>query len=302
MGRLKSITDLFSRRQGSDSAVPEVDQQTRSRIIRIFALTYPNKELYGRSELEGRCAYLHEKMLLAYGTHELAANIGSSIDNHLLNYVQTCDTQKFLDWLELITEFEEHSIVGGQDPGWNDHRLFSLVDDINEALELGGCQYRLTELREPVESPKIVRVDEPLIHERAVIPALNALRDINYSKGHSSLLKALEHQRKGQHSDAARESGNALESTCRELYEKIPKQDSKIAEGHISNIIAELLKEYGIGTSLVQPIQQVSSIRNNNSNAHPRGDCSSELATSAIGSCCSAIVLLVTTAKKRRLA
>ena len=301
MGRLQFLGNLFSHRQGHQMADPEINQATRARIVRIFIHTYPNRGFSGRSELEDRCAYIQEKMLLAYGQHTLEKPRGNSIAEELLNYVQNCETQTFLEWLEMITEVEDRGLSWGTPPIWNDERLHDLAVEINEAFELGGCHYRLTRFQDTNSSPRIIRTDEPLIQEQAVVPALHALKDTNNASANKALMKALEHQRKGQHSDTARESGNALESVCRELYKKLPNQDIKTAEGNISNIIAALLREYDISTSLVQPIQQVATIRNDNSNAHPRNNCSEELAAYAIGTCCSAIALLLTTAKKRNL-
>ena len=302
MGRLDSFKNLFSRRIGTVEKVLEVDSSTRARIIRLFALTYPNQGFVGQNELEHRCRYLHEKMLIAYGKHELSPRKTASFVEDYLGYIQNCETQQFLDWLEMITELEDRSIVAREHPMWNDHRLPELADDINDAMELEGCQYRLTKFEHSGGKPKITRVDEPLIYELAVAPALNVLEGSGYEEARNALVKALEHQRRGQNDDTTRESGNALESVCRRLYRQLPNYDLKISEGNLSNIIAELLTAYQLGTGLTQPILQIASIRNSHSNAHPRRDSSPELAAYAIGTCCSAITLLVSTAKMRNLA
>ena len=306
MSRLGFIKNRFSRRQDNGESIPEVDIRTRERIIRLFALMYNTGGMLGHSELRDRCAYLHQKMLLTYGSQDLIIPENGLTEDRLLSYMLTCETRKFLDWLELITEVEDHSIYYGQQPLWNDHRIFSLAEDINEALELGGCQYRLTEFQftgfqVPSDNPRIIRADEPLILRQAITPALNALRETNNSKASQSLMNALQHQRQAEYSDAAREAGNALESTCRELYKKLTNQDAKTADGNIANIIPLLLRAYEIPTSLTQPIQQIANIRNTHSNAHPVDECSEELAGYAIATCCSAIALLARAAKKRNL-
>ena len=302
MGRLESLKDIFSRRKGTEEKLLEVDHPTRTRIIRLFALTYPSQGFMGQTELEHRCRYLHERMLIIYGKHRLWDKNTTSFGEDFLNYIQNCETQQFLDWLELITEIEQRSILVGEHPMWNDHRLPELADDINEAMELGGCQYRLTKFEHSDGKPKITRVDEPLIHELAVAPALNVLVGTDYDEARDALVKALEHHRRGQNDDATRESGNALESVCRKLYRKLPQYDPRVSEGNLSNIIAELLKTYQLGTALTQPILQIASIRNNYSNAHPRRDSTPELSAYTIGTCCSAITLLISTAKLINLA
>ena len=294
--------DIFSRRKANNETVLEVDSPTRTRVIRIFALTYPSQGFIGQNELEHRCRYLHEKMLIAYGKHQLWQRQTSPFVESFLSYIQNCETQIFLDWLELITEFEERSIVVGEHPMWNDHRLPQLADDINEAMEFGGCQYRLTRFDHSGGRPKITRVDEPLNYELTVAPALNVLANGDYDDVQNAVIKSLEHRRKGENGDSTRELGNALESVCRRLYRKLPDYDPKTAEGNLSNIIAKLLTAYELGTSLTQPILQIASIRNNYSNAYPRGDATPELSDYAIGTCCSAITLLISTAKARNLA
>ena len=237
-------------------------------------------------------------MLVANGRHELWQRKTASFVEDLLGYIQNCETQLFLDWLELNTGIEDRSIVGGEHPMWNDPRLPELAGDINEAMEMGGCPYWLTKFEHSGGKPKITRVDEPLICEQAVVPALNVLVDGDFAGTHDALIKASEHQRKGRYDDTTRESGNALESVWRKLYKKLPQYDSKVSDGNLSNIITELLTTYELGTSLTQPILQIASIRNNHSNAHPRRDSTPELSAYAFGTCCSAITLLISTADK----
>jgi hypothetical protein len=82
------------------------------------------------------------------------------------------------------------------------------VKELNARFKEHGIGYQF-------ESDEVVRVDSQLLHQEAVKPTLFLLKEARFQAANEEFLKAHDHYRHGQHSEAINECLKALESTLK---------------------------------------------------------------------------------------
>jgi hypothetical protein len=149
-------------------------------------------------------------------------------DHPVINHFFFCSDEEAIDFIELC--FQTQTIDGDTEGAQR------LVAVFNQIFEEEGIGYELTpravvdlgpgklfgrsspgmrSIR--IEHPKIIKKDERTVHEKAVKPALEALRDPRLATANSELLDAFEKVRKGDYPAAITSCGKAFESVLKTI-------------------------------------------------------------------------------------
>jgi AbiJ N-terminal domain 4 len=269
---------LFSQRKASpiERYTYELSEKVRSRIFHTL------HQLGGGSLMQDQCF----KAMLAEVGQQLLARLGgmkqrrATFEESVVEYWASCSNEEALDFIEICFQTQ---LMGRDTP---DVRL--AVEKINTIFEEEGVGYELTppalvdigpgslfgrtsrgvrSMR--MEFPKIVKKAEGTVHDHAVKPALEVLRDDRFATANSELLDAFEKVRKGKYADAITSCGSAFESVMKTIYDlKKWTRDPK-------DTCAQLV-EIGRAKGLFWPFytesfKAVGIIRNNLGDAHGKG-------------------------------
>ena len=302
---MKQLANIFSRRLSSAQKPEPLSPATKTRIVQLYsqrlgAVPLPILSRSPDNVLVLISKEIRSKMLLAYGRHSLVDSPMKNQADEFFHFVQASTDAEFFDFIELIFQTETY-----QRHAYEYVQPHELVEDINAAFEMEAEPYKLTALtvvssgqnsanaQTQLNYPRIIRSDETAVTELAIEPALSALASPEYAASDSHFRQALLEYRKGQHEDAARNSGNALEAALKVLYRQTASPTEDVENLTIGQVINQAVQNAGVPSSLTQPILQIANIRNTKSNAHSGKTCTPEIAEYAIGAAASAIVLLV---------
>lgn len=229
-------------------------------------------------------------------------------DHPVIHHFFVCTDDEFIALIELC--FVSHSM------GVADGAV-KAVGAINQILEEEGVGYELTKPQlvdsgEPSYGrptgrnslrpvyPQMNRKSERTVHQHAVKPALEVLRDPRFAIANGELLKAFEEVRNGEYADGITSCGAAFESVLRTIFtiKRWAYDDQKDA--------CSQLVEIGRKNSLFEPpyvplLTGIGTIRNKFGDAHGKGPkpeykADREHAEHMIAMTCSHISFLITKA------
>lgn len=181
------------------------------------------------------------------------------------------DVEKNIDVVELIFSYlgfveEMYFKKYGQILSYP---LTEALKDLNYRFRENGVGYQFT-------NNKIVRVDSQILHEGAIIPALDLLSDKNFTNVNEEFLKAFSHYRHKRYVETLNESLKSFESTLKVICElnKWPYKQSDTANKLIDIVLKNnLIPDYyqnELNAIRQLLVSSVSMIRNKNS-AHGKG-------------------------------
>jgi hypothetical protein len=209
-------------------------------------------------------------------------------DHPVIEHFFSCPDEEVLDFIELC--FRTQTIFRDNEGAKN------LVVALNQIFEEEGIGYELTptaiidtgrpgmlfgrpagrEIR--VEYPKVIKKDERTVHEKAVKPALDALRDPRLATANSELLDAFEKVRKGNYADAITSCGAAFESVLKTIcdikgWAYDPNKDTCAK-------LVGICRDQGLFFPFYAPILEgVGTVRNKLGDAHGKGPTPAHTAT-----------------------
>jgi hypothetical protein len=183
-----------------------------------------------------------------------------------------CSTEdQALDFIQFA--FETYQNCGGR----------PTIDAINRIFEEEGIGYELTAIREipvaskrragkefRVETPRIIRKDEQLLHQETIRPCLDALGDPQFDTANRELMNAFEEIRRGAYADAITSAGSAFESVlkticARKSWQHDPDKDT-------CSRLLDVCRENALFPPFYKPILEgTATIRNKIGDAHGRG-------------------------------
>jgi len=121
-----------------------------------------------------------------------------------------------------------------------------------------------------VDYPKIVRKGERTVHELAVQPALEALRDPRLSVANAELLDAFAAVQKGNYADAITSCGSAFESVLKTICDE--KRWAYDANKDTCARLVEICRDNGLFPPLYfEGLKFVGTVRNKLGDAHGKG-------------------------------
>ena len=116
---------------------------------------------------------------------------------------ETTEVDKALDVVELVCQSIDKIT-------YPSHLLLPPIDELNQRFKEHGVGYRF-------ESGQMIRIDEELIHEEVVKPALRILNQPRFAGPREEFLKAHEQYRKGDTKDSLSNCLKAFESVMKAI-------------------------------------------------------------------------------------
>jgi hypothetical protein len=182
-----------------------------------------------------------------------------------------------------------------------------LVEDINEFFLQDELPYFLTDFvwtehadgqRQMISltaRPVVIRKDSEILHNSAIQPTLNLLREAEFIAANKEFVEALEDFRRADYGDCLIKCGSCFESVLKVICtrKKWPYKPTDT----VSPLLKIVIDGSGIEQFFEQPLILVSTLRNKLSKAHGAGvslrTVSKAKAEYAINATASAILLLV---------
>ena len=206
------ITDLFSKRQKRNRGeVPDVYQyetippELRIQIFQIWTDAFGNTSTRGAVSAYG---YINKVLCREYGMLTLTEYSDSYFESVSKFFLQTEDTEKIIDIIELLFQYID-KYLRGYSPEFSNQEVLpdEAIDELNYRFREHGVGYQY-------ESGQIIRVDSQFIHSEVVRPALNMLSAPMYEGANAEFLSAHEHYRSKRYKECLNDCAQSI----RELH------------------------------------------------------------------------------------
>ena len=208
---------LFSERQKElRGEVPDVYKyetippELRHQVIHIWQEAFGKPEqhpmggLYYPDDTAEAYEFIHKHLSYHYGEPSLGGSRDSDLNAVHNFFLQTEETEKAIDVLELSFQYME--------------QYYSRISP-DEAIAQLNYWCRRRGIGYQYESGQIIRVDSEFIHSEVVKPALSMLSDPMYEGANDEFLKAHEHYRAGRYKECMNECLKAFESCIKTICE-----------------------------------------------------------------------------------
>ena len=307
--RLGQFFDVFSRRHGVHG--PGYKPLTISRELHGRILLLYGEVISGRLNTGGWgyaedhsatfFAQMHQALRLLYGRANLADQRQRGDAEDVMAFTNQCSGEELFDFIEASFKLDVASRIFGDET--------EFVAALNDVFRREGAPFQLLPgvvRQEPVQNyvsivrvafPRIVRVDEEVVHTEAVVPALSALADPAYAGANDEFRRAFQDYRTGDYADCLGKCGSAFESVLKVLCKKngITPQPGKDTAGNlIPHVLAKSTLDAG---TFQEPLMLVARMRNRLSSSHGGGSAvravDRHVAQYALTATAAAIVLLV---------
>lgn len=217
-----AVFNLFSKRQKQlRGDVPDVftynelPQPLRVQIVHIIKDAIGKDIAFGYShsdEVSKVYKFLHDTIAREYGEFSLG-RYNDSDQEAILNFLlQTKDTEKALDVVELSFQYIDRVIREAKYQYRQNVEAQMTPDDaiaeLNQRFKEHGIGYQF-------EGSEIIRIDSLLTHNEIVKPTLVLLHDKKFNGANEEYLKAHEHYRHGRNKECLTECLKAFESTMK---------------------------------------------------------------------------------------
>ena len=315
--RLRQIRDSFSTRHGVHGPgykPDEISAKLRRRILLLYSeiitgrmTTHPGV-VAPQDNSFAFFEQMHQSLRLLYGNPKLSKGPAADPNHDVLNFTGECSASEFFDFIEARFKLEISWRI------FHDENVF--VDALNDVFRMESSPYEITygsrrEEMSPtqtgpsanrmmtvrVSSPRVVRVDEEVAHQEAVLPALSALSDPANAGADDEFRKALRDYRNGDYEDCLGKCGSAFESVLKVLCDKnrLAYDEQKDTAGPL---LDKVLAKSALDTDTFKDrLFVVGRLRNRLSSSHGGGaqvrKVERHVAQYAVTSTAAAIVLLV---------
>ena len=295
---IRRLLDSYSTRpENCDPSLTPIvlSPELRTRIITLYVdLASGNPHIAGGGEFAGTgipyyredfWAQVQKNLHTIFGTYNLSGNPLAPPEQDVLPYLQVCEPEHLLEFIEATfkTDSSWHIFGDGN----------SVVGIINDYLRFDEVPLQLTERvvesdppnggggpppvrRKTAAYPKVVRMDNETVHEKAIAPALNLLTDPDYASANSEFRDALDRLKKGEYRECVTYCSSACESVmkvlCRKNSWKFNEKDS------ISVLADTVIDNSALAPVYKQQIQNIGTVRNSRGMAHGAGDADKSVA------------------------
>lgn len=280
---LKDIFSVFSRRNVGDDRnnSPRLSDDFKSRLLLILQHRFQSPR-HGNI-LNEMMEEVHSKfqILLARGVLSKNHHKPSNRIEDLLNFLDTCDDDHFIDFIEYIFKSTSYSKIF--------HEKNEFVEEINQLLRLDDLQFHLTNFTFKTEKrrvqgttgpgfrefttistyPKVILRETDLIHEYAIEPALALLENEIFKNANLEFLDGLKDYREGDFGDCLTKCGSSFESVMKILC-KINKWEYR-EKDTASNLLEIIFKHSDIESFYRTPLVTIATLRNKYSKSHGAG-------------------------------
>lgn len=210
---------LFSERIKNRDGEPEVyiyddfPEAFRNQVFYIMADVLDQYEGYG----DGLWGYMHDTFSREKGLKKLGRYTQGLERDNVETYINTSSQEDFLDLVDYMFHLFD---VGCRDihPQYNyDLDTNALVD---KAIEELNYRFKQHNLGYEFVNGEIIRIDNKMIHQEIIKPALRLLYEEGFDGAEEEFRKAFEYRRKGYNKNAILEAGKAFESTMKTICDK----------------------------------------------------------------------------------
>ena len=232
--RLTFALNPFSQRRRRDSTaeeLPQIGTKSRNRIIAVYRMVFNSQLPSGQLPSfyrDNRSAYIDELynlLCISLGRTELSIDRFQYKRDELINFISECHSFELLDFVEL--SFHCDSI---RHSSWNE--VVRIVNDIfrNDSISLRLTEFtwnvlpikpaRLYPIYSVKKHPQLVSVEEGIVHEHAIVPALSILQQPHFLSADQEYRDALDEFRIGHYDDCLTKCNCAIESVMKVICKK----------------------------------------------------------------------------------
>lgn len=308
--QLKLMLDVFSRRHGQHGRPsPAISERLRTKILLLCRDVFSNtwRSQPGRGDYtEEFWVEIHRALEYVHGRARLLPNTRANTPaEDAIQFLLSCETQEFLDFVELMFKVDCLFHVTNNDD--------DLVDAVNELFRSEGAPYQLIPFVKQEEDasgpppfhggkvirtiayPTVVRVDEEATFTHAILPTLAVLADPAYQSANLEFREALEDYRKGDYGDCLTKCGSAFESVMKVICAK--KGWPFTPHDTAAPLLRTILSNAGMESFFEHPLVLIATLRNRLSKAHGAGPGTRRvrphIAEFAIATTAASIMLLI---------
>ncbi|HUS74827.1 MAG TPA: hypothetical protein VMY43_02350 [Methanothrix sp.] len=244
------VFDLFSKRQKrSRGEVPDVYQyktipvELRVQIVHIIRDAFGDLVTYQPRVAINNFIFIHEALCREYGVFRLGGQNDPDFDAVVNFFLQTQETEKAIDVVELTFRVIDR-VVRGRQHLYENRKLSpdEAIDELNQRFREHGVGYQY-------ESGMMMRVDSQLIHEEIVRPALSMLSDPMYEGANAEFLSAHSHYRTGKYKECLNDCLKAFESTMKAIC---TQRGWEFSVGDTANRLIKIVFEHELIPSFMQ--------------------------------------------------
>jgi AbiJ N-terminal domain 4 len=213
-----AITNLFSKRQkrlrGEISDVltyDDIPETLRVQIVHIIRDAI-GKDGYNSENAKEVYDFLHKTLCREYGLFSLVSHRLDAENNVLDYFLETKDTEKAIDIIEL--SFKAINVYIGND--FNRYKYYvKIIIEPKEAIEELNQRFKEHAIGYQFDGGEIIRVDSTYAHSEITKPTISLLQSNKFTGANEEYLKAHEHYRHGRNKECLAECLKALESTLK---------------------------------------------------------------------------------------
>lgn len=220
--------------------------------------------------------HLHGKLTYLVGRVSLSQRQGLSPQDDTLQFLTTCSDVHFLDAVEYIVQTDAHICLGG--------RQEEVVARLNEFLSIEDLPYFVTkqiweswqsddfrsQRSRLLEESKVIPKDSQVIHETAIEPALQLLRQPAFRHANTEFLAALEDYRHQKFGDCVTKCNSSYESVMKVICGQ--KRFGYTESDSTAKLLRTIMGQTQMEGFWETPLMVVGTLRNKLSSAHGAGE------------------------------
>ncbi len=187
-----------------------IPEPLRVQIVHIIQDAFGDLHTY-RGGARNAFQLIHDTLCREYGVFHLGDRNASSFHAVVDFLLQTQETEKAIDVIEMTFRVIDHDVREKQSD-YEDRKLSpdDAIVELNHRFREHGVGFQY-------ESGTMIRVDSQLIHAEVVHPALSMLADSMYEGANAEFLSAHEHYRTRKYKECLNDCLKAFESTLKAI-------------------------------------------------------------------------------------
>lgn len=222
--------------------------------------------------------FLHDRLSYLLGRNNLSGQKNLSYADDAFQFLHTCTDPHFLDAIEYLVHWDGWRYLGGR------HEM--VIDRLNEFLNVDDLPYfvtmpawetwnedkegHITQWTRIREQAKVIPKESQAIHENAIEPALQLLRQPAFLNANSEFMAALEDFRHGKFGDCVTKCNSSYESVMKVIC---GQRGFGYAQGDTTaKLIRTIMQKTEMDTFWEQPLMTVGTLRNKLSTSHGAGE------------------------------
>ncbi len=210
--------DLLSNRIRNANGEPEVyiyDDLPKEFRTQVYYILKDVTEPYDEFDEIDLWSILHDKFAREKGLKNLGFHSVAQIN--IEEYLDCSTTEDVLDFIDFIfNRFDKVLRKIGSEHIYNydsNKAVDKAITELNSRLRQHGLGYEFVD-------GEIIKIDNTIIHNEIIKPALRLIRDVAFLGAEQEIKKAFEYRRKSDNKNAILEAGKAFESTMKTICDK----------------------------------------------------------------------------------